>query len=86
MTKNAIYLAKNVIKNQTFFLSEKFIISLIRNLRLPFSNANSEAGMWDTNATQVLSEAGFYLAESNFNREIKNQDQEKRFEAGLHLC
>ena len=36
-------------KNKTFFyisfLSEISIISLRRNLRLPFSNANSEAGM-----------------------------------------
>ena len=45
MSKNAIYMAKNAVKNQTFFLSGKLIISLIRNVRLPFSNADSEAGM-----------------------------------------
>ena len=47
MSKNAVYLAKNVVKNQTFFeiiLSGKLIISLIRKVRLPFSNADSEAG------------------------------------------
>ena len=37
------------------FLSEKLIIFFIRNVRLPFSNANSEAGMWDITAIQVLS-------------------------------
>ena len=60
MPKNTIYLAKNAIKNQTVFfcfvfLSGKSRISLIRNLRLPFSNANSEACVWDINAIQVLS-------------------------------
>ena len=39
MSKNAIYLAKNAVKNQT----------------LPISNAYSEAAMWDINAIQVLS-------------------------------
>ena len=56
MPKNAIYLAKNAVKNQTLvFLSRKLIISLIRNVGLPFSNADSEAGIWDITAIQVLS-------------------------------
>ena len=54
--KNAIYLAKNIVKIQMFFFSaEKLFISLTRNLWLPFSNANSEACMRDINAIQVLS-------------------------------
>ena len=48
--KNAFYLAKSVVKNQTFcqMLCSVRIFNAfytIRNLRLPFSNANSEAGM-----------------------------------------
>ena len=50
MSKNAIYLAKNGVKNQTFcqMLCSVQIMKAfytIRNLRLLFSNANSEAGM-----------------------------------------
>ena len=39
--KNAIPLAKNAVEIRMFFsfLAEKLIILLIRNLRLPFSNA-----------------------------------------------
>ena len=55
MSKNAIFLAKNAVKNQMFFLSEKLIILLRRNLRLPFSNVISDAGMRDITAIQVSS-------------------------------
>ena len=60
MPKNAIYLAKNAIKNQTFcqmLCGVRFFNAFyaIRNLGLPFSNANSEAGMRDITAIQVLS-------------------------------
>ena len=53
MPKNAIYLAKNAVKNQIFFPAEKLIILLIGNLRLLFSNAHAEAGMRDITAIQV---------------------------------
>ena len=53
MPKNAIYFAKNAVKNQTIFLTEKLIILLIGNLRLPFLNANSEAGMWDIHSSFI---------------------------------
>ena len=60
MSKNAFYLAKNAVKNQTVcqmlcsvWNSHAFYTK--RNLRLPLSNADSEAGMWDINAIQVLS-------------------------------
>ena len=50
MSKNAFYLAKNAVKNQTFcqMLCNVQIFNAFytnKNLRLPFSNANSEAGM-----------------------------------------
>ena len=53
MPKNAIYLVKNAVKNQTFF-SGKIYISLIRNLLWLFSDSNSEAG-GGVIAIQVLS-------------------------------
>ena len=48
------------VKNQTpcqMLCSVRIVDAFytIRNLRLLFSNANSEAGMWDINAIQVLS-------------------------------
>ena len=50
MTKNAIFLAKNAGKNQTFLFIGKSDNFAYRKLRLPFSNANSEAGMRDITA------------------------------------
>ena len=56
MPKNAFYLAKNVVKNQMLCSVRIFnAFYTKRNLRLPFSNANSEAGMRDITAIQVLS-------------------------------
>ena len=43
---SAIYVAKNAIKNQTF--------CLYQIVRLSFSNANSEAGVWDIATIQVF--------------------------------
>ena len=60
MTKNAIYWAKNAVKNQTFFQMHYSVrifnaFYTNRNLRFQNSNVNSEACMQDINTIQVLS-------------------------------
>ena len=51
----AISLVKNAVKSQTFYFSEKITDFPLLIFRLPFLNANSEAGMWDVAAIQILS-------------------------------
>ena len=46
---------ERIKKSSFIFLAKKLIILLIRNLWLPFSKVNSEAGMGDITAIQVLS-------------------------------